>query len=303
LSPVTVALSANQRGIAALVCGMGAYTINDAMVKSIAYKYPVGEVIFIRGVMTATLIGTAVLALGHARDLRHAADKHVLIRSVFDGISTACFIAALVHMKLADLAAMLQVSPLILTAFSVLFYREIVGWRRWTAVLIGFAGATFVVKPTPSAFDVWAVVAIAAATSSALREMLTRRIDRNIPTVVIAFMGSIGILVAGAMFAATGEWRAVPARDLAILAGAALFVGIATYCIALAFRGVDLSVVAPFRYSYLLTSAVAGYLVFSELPDGWSALGAVLIVGSGLYALHREAARRRDLSAKATPAA
>jgi drug/metabolite transporter (DMT)-like permease len=298
-----VALSANQRGIVALVCGMGAYTINDAMVKSIAYKYPIGEVIFIRGVMTATLIGAAVLALGHARDLRHATDKPVLIRSVFDGISTACFIAALVHMKLADLAAMLQVSPLILTAFSVLFYREIVGWRRWTAILIGFAGAMFVVKPTPSAFDVWAVVAIAAATSSALREMLTRRIDRNIPTVVIAFMGSIGILIAGALFAATGEWRPIPAGDLSILAGASIFVGIATYSIALAFRGVDLSVVAPFRYSYLLTSAAAGYLVFNELPDGWSAFGAVLIVGSGLYALHREAVRRRDLNSKATPAA
>ncbi len=281
---------------------MVAYTINDAMVKSIAHKYPVGEVIFVRGLMTAILIGAAVLALDHGRELRHATDKRILARSVFDGLSTACFIAALVHMKLADLAAMLQVSPLILTAFSVLFYRELVGWRRWTAILVGFAGAMFVVKPTPSAFDIWAVVAIAAATSSALREMLTRRIDRSVPTVVIAFMGSIGILVAGALFAATGEWRSIPAHDLAMLAGAAVFVGIATYSIALAFRGVDLSVVAPFRYSYLITSAIAGYLVFNELPDGWSAFGAVLIVGSGLYALHREAVRRREITAKATTA-
>lgn len=282
---------------------MAAYTINDSMVKSIAYKYPIGEVIFVRGVMTATLIGAAVLMLGHGRDVRRACEKPVLARSVFDGLSTACFIAALVHMKLADLAAMLQVSPLILTAFSVLFYREHVGWRRWAAILVGFAGAMFVVKPTPSAIDVWALVAIAAATSSALREMLTRRIDRSIPTVVIAFMGSVGILLAGALFAATGEWKAIPPQDLAILAGAALFVGIATYCVALAFRGVDLSVVAPFRYSYLLTSAAAGYLMFSELPDGWSAFGAILIVGSGLYALHREAVRRREISAGITPAA
>ncbi len=281
---------------------MVAYTINDAMVKSIAYKYPIGEVVFVRGLMTAILIGAAVLALGHARELRHAAGKPILIRSVFDGLSTACFIAALVHMKLADLAAMLQVSPLILTALSVLFYRELVGWRRWTAILVGFAGAMFVVKPAPSTFDVWALVAIAAATSSALREMMTRRINRSVPTVVIAFMGSIGILIAGALFAAAGEWRPIPARDLAILAGAAIFVGIATYSIALAFRGVDLSVVAPFRYSYLITSAIAGCIVFNELPDGWSALGAILIVGSGLYALHREAVRRRDVTAKAATA-
>jgi drug/metabolite transporter (DMT)-like permease len=150
---------------------------------------------------------------------------------------------------------------------------------------------------------VWALVAIAAATSSAVREMLTRRIDRSIPTVVIAFFGSIGILIAGALFAATGEWRPIPIQDLAVLAGAAVFVGIATYMIALAFRGVDLSVVAPFRYSYLITSAIAGYIVFNELPDGWSVFGTLLIVGSGLYALHREAVRRREIAAKSVTAA
>lgn len=281
---------------------MAAYTVNDAMVKSIAHRYPVGEVIFVRGVMTALLIGAAVLMLGHGRELRKAISKPLLTRSAFDGLSTACFIAALVHMKLADLAAMLQVSPLILTALSVLFYRETVGWRRWTAILVGFAGAMLVVKPTSSAFDVWALVAIAAATSSAVREMLTRRIDRSIPTVVIAFFGSLGILLAGALFAAAGEWRPILLPDLMMLAGAAVFVGIATFMIALAFRGVDLSVVAPFRYSYLITSAIAGYIVFNELPDGWSLAGTVLIVGSGLYALHREALRRRELSAKSNTA-
>jgi drug/metabolite transporter (DMT)-like permease len=294
--PVTP-LSANQRGILALIGGMCAYTVNDAMVKAIAQKYPIGEVIFVRGAMTTILIGATVLALGHAHDLRHIANKPVMIRSLFDGLSTACFVTALVYMKLAELAAMLQVAPLLLTAFSVLFLREVVGWRRWAAILVGFAGAMCVVKPTPAAFDIWALVALAAATSSALREMQTRRIERSVPTIVIAFAGSLGILVVGALFAAAGEWRPMAFEDLAMLAGAAVFVGLATYSIALAFRGVDISVVAPFRYSYLITSAIAGYLVFSELPDRWSALGAVLIVGSGLYALHREGVRRRELTA------
>lgn len=282
---------------------MAAYTVNDAMVKSIATRYPIGEVIFIRGLMTAVLIGAVMLAMGHAGELRRSLSKRLLSRSAFDGISTACFITALVHMKLADLAAMLQVSPLILAALSVLLLRETVGWRRWAAILVGFAGALFVVKPTPSAFDVWALVALAAAISSALREMLTRGIDRAVPTVVIAFLGSIGILIAGALFAAMGEWRPMAADDLMVLAGAAVFVGIATFAVAQAFRGVDLSVVAPFRYSYLITSAFAGYIVFHELPDGWSVIGAVLIAGSGLYALHREAKSRRETAAKPVPAA
>lgn len=295
-------IGANRRGIVAIIGCMAAYTVNDAMVKGIAQTYPVGEVIFVRGAMSTILIGAVLVALGHARELRLAPSKPMVVRSLCDGLSTTCFVAALVHMKLADLAAVLQVSPLILTALSVLFYREAVGWRRWSAIGVGFIGALFVVKPTPATFDVWALVALAAALSSALRETQTRRIDARVPTIVIAFMGSIGIVLAGTLFAFTEEWRTIAVRDLALLATAALFVGIATYLMALAFRGVDLSVVAPFRYSYLLTSALAGYLVFSELPDGWSALGAALIVASGLYALHREAVRRRQLTGAVTPA-
>lgn len=282
---------------------MAAYTVNDAMVKSIAHNYPIGEVIFVRGVMTAMLIGAVVVAFGHTRHLRRATERPIVVRSIFDGLSTACFITALVHMKIADVAAMQQISPLILTALSVLFYREAVGWRRWLAIAVGFAGAMCVVKPAPSAFDAWALVALGAATASALREMQTRRIDRAVPTTVIALMGSIGILVAGAIMAAPAGWRPISPHDLGMLASAAFFVGIATYLVALAFRGVDLSVVAPFRYSYLLTSGVAGYLIFSELPDRWSAFGAALIVSSGLYALHREAVRRRTLAAAARPSA
>ena len=168
------------------------------MVKEIARNHPVGEVIFIRGLFTTLLIGAVVLALGHARELRRVFSRPIMLRSICDGLSTACFVAALVHMKLADLAAVLQVSPLILAAFSVLFFREKVGWRRWTAIVVGFIGALFVIKPTPSSFDVWALVAMLAATSSALRETQTRRIDHSIPTIVIAFMGSIAILGVGA---------------------------------------------------------------------------------------------------------
>jgi drug/metabolite transporter (DMT)-like permease len=130
--------------------------------------------------------------------------------------------------------------------------------------------------------------------------MQTRNIDHSVPTIVIAFWGAIAITIFGGAFAVSEEWRTVALGDLAQLFVASIFVGIAIYLMALGFRGVDLSVVAPFRYSYLLTSAVGGYIVFRELPDGWSALGAALIVGSGLYALHREAVRRRALVAKTT---
>jgi drug/metabolite transporter (DMT)-like permease len=206
-------------------------------------------------------------------------------------------------MALVNVAAVLAIGPLLITALSVAFHGEAVGWRRWTAVGVGFIGALLLIKPVPWAFDVWAVVAAGSALFAALRELYNRKIDHSVPTLVIAFWGAIGITLFGTGFVVTEDWRTFAIGDLAQLFVASVFVGIAIYLMALGFRNVDLSVVAPFRYSYLITSAIGGYLIFGELPDGWSLAGAALIVGSGLYALHRESVRRRALTAKATPAA
>jgi drug/metabolite transporter (DMT)-like permease len=295
-------LTNNQRGIAAIFGCMAAYTVNDVLVKRILQTYPVGEVIFARGLMCSLLIGAVAIALGNAKALRRPMSRSLAFRSLCDGLSTVCFIAALAHMQLANIAAVLQIAPLIITALSVVLYREMVGWRRWTAISIGFAGALLVIKPIPSEFNIWAVVGAASALTAAVREIQTRRIGRDAPVLVVAFWGSIGITLCGAVFAAFEDWRMFDGPDLFQLAVAAVFVGIAIYLLVLGFREVDLSVVAPFRYSYLLTSALGGYLVFHEIPDAWTVVGAILIVGSGIYTLHREAVRRRNLTAKATAA-
>jgi drug/metabolite transporter (DMT)-like permease len=296
-------MTANQRGIVAICGCMASYTVNDVLVKQILRDYPVGEVIFVRGLMSALLIGGFVLTLGHRRQMGAAMGRLMAARSVCDGLSTVCFIAALAHMALVNVAAVLAIGPLLITALSVVFHGEAVGWRRWTAVGVGFLGALFLIKPIPSAFDVWAIIAAGSALFAALRELYNRKIDHSVPTVIIAFWGAVGITLCGTAFAFTEDWRMFAIGDLAQLFVAAMFVGIAIYLMALGFRNVDLSVVAPFRYSYLITSALGGYLLFREVPDGWSMAGAALIVGSGLYALHREAVRKRTLTAKATPAA
>jgi drug/metabolite transporter (DMT)-like permease len=302
---VLTSLSSNQRGILAIIGCMSSYTVNDVLVKEILLEgYPVGETIFLRGVMSAVLIGLFVLAAGHGSQLRAAMSSRLATRSAFDGLSTVCFIGSLAFMPLANLAAVLQIGPLLITALSVIVIQETVGWRRWAAVGVGFLGALLVIKPIPSQFDIWALVAAGSALFAALRELQNRRIDRAVPTLVIAFWGAIGITVCGSPFALVETWRMFALPDLVQLFVASVFVGIAIYLMALAFRDVDMSVVAPFRYSYLLTSALGGFLVFGELPDGWTVVGAALIVGSGVYALHRENRRRKAaITAKAVTAA
>jgi drug/metabolite transporter (DMT)-like permease len=296
-------LSNNQRGIAAICGCMASYTVNDVLVKQLLLTYPVGEVIFVRGVMCSLLIGAVALAFGNAKALRAPMSWMLASRSLCDGLSTAGFIAGLAHMKLANIAAVLQIAPLIITALSVVLYREVVGWRRWTAIGVGFAGALLVIKPIPSEFNIWAVVAAASAVAAAVREIQTRQVGRTVPVLVVAFWGAVAITLCGLAFLVNEDWRMFAGGELFQLFVAAIFVGIAIYLLALGFRDVDLSVVAPFRYTYLLTSALGGFLVFREVPDAWTVVGAALIVGGGVYALHRESVRRRLLTATSAPAA
>jgi drug/metabolite transporter (DMT)-like permease len=284
---------ANRRGIIALVVGMAGYTVNDTFVKFVAQSYPVGEVIFIRGILTNLLLGAIIVWAGLLPEMTRATDRRVTARAIADGLASGLYIIALSRMPMADIAAVLLLAPLLLTAMAVFFYGEIVGWRRWTAVMIGFTGTLFVVKPTPATFDAWAVVALMAAFASAGRDLLTRRIDPSIPTLILTFMGSIAVTIAGLMLAGAEDWRMPALRDIALLGMAAAFLAFGAYFVALAFRGVDVSVVAPFRYTLLLWAGIAGFLTFGEIPDGWAALGAALIAGSGLYVLHRDAVRRR----------
>jgi drug/metabolite transporter (DMT)-like permease len=288
---------ANRRGIAALVVGMAAFTVNDALVKFVGRQYPAGEVIFVRGVLAVVLISAALIARGHLPRMRVAASGPVLLRSAFDALASALFIAALVHMPLAELSAVALVSPLLLTAMAVVFHKETVGPRRWAAIATGFLGTLLVVKPTPAAFDAWALVGLAAAFGSAARDLTTRRIDPGTPTMVISFSAAVAVTLAGLGLNLAEEWRAIAARDLALLAVAACFLGVGTYLMVLAFRHVDISVVAPFRYVLLLWAAIAGYVAFGEIPDRWAISGAAVIVASGLYVLHRDAVRRRERAA------
>jgi drug/metabolite transporter (DMT)-like permease len=284
--------SANRRGILALVAGMAAFSVNDVMMKFVTLRFPIGEVMFIRGIMTVALMGAAVIALGYVRQVRFALTGRIILRSIFEATAVVCFVVALVHMKLADLSAVFLVAPLLLTALSVWFYQEIVGWRRWVAIAVGFAGTLFIVKPTPAAFDVWALFGLAAALGSALRDLVTRRIDPHVPTIIIALMALIAVTLMGLLMGFFEEWRPMPASDVLCLAVAAIFVGIAFCLMVIAFRGADTGVVAPFRYAFLLWAMLAGYLAFGEVPDRWAFVGGALVVGSGLYALRREAVRQ-----------
>jgi drug/metabolite transporter (DMT)-like permease len=261
-------------------------------------------VIFLRGVFSVLVLLVAVALTGGLRQIVPACQPQVLWRAFYDATSTLFFIAALVHMKIAELSAVVLTSPLILTALAAFTMGDRIGWRRWLAVAVGLLGTLFIVKPSAGNFDVWALVGLISAALSAGRDLATRRIDARVPTLVVGVYGAVAVTLSGAAVTLTTESWIVPSlTHWSYLAIAALFLGLGTYLVVLAFRGVDIPEVAPFRYTLVLWMGLSGFLVFNEVPDRWSLAGAALIALSGLYALHREAVRRRKLSAGSIPPA
>ena len=147
----------------ALIAATAAFSVNDAIIKLASRALPVGEVIFIRGLMTVVCMAGALAAMRQLGKIPTAFTRWVAARAFLDGCATALFVTGLMRIKLADLTAMVLASPLILTALSVLLFKEVVGWRRWSAIVVGFIGALFIVRPVPGSFDAWALMGLGAA--------------------------------------------------------------------------------------------------------------------------------------------
>ena len=285
----------------AIMGAMAFFAVNDMLIKLTAQRNPLGEVLTVRGLMATVLIGAFVIGLGHFSALRLVVDRKILGRTALDGAAMVLFTLALVHMPLAEVSAINLVSPLIITAFAVIFFAEEVGWRRWTAIVVGFVGTLLIVKPAPGSFNAWALLGLGCAFAAAGRDVITRHLDPRIPTLVISLMAALGSAVVGATMSLFEGWRGMSLEDVGLLAVSAVCIGIGHFLIVIAFRGVDVAAIAPFRYTLLIWAGICGYFTFGEVPDRFAMFGSALIVGSGLYALHREVVRRRTLAAAVPP--
>ena len=291
--------SANRRGIAAMVAAMALFIANDALVKLASAAWPPGQVMALRGIFASAFALALVVGSGEARRVGAILRPRVLMRAAFEATVAFLFITSLAHLPLANLTAIMQATPIIMTLCTVALGIERVGWRRWSAILVGFGGVLLIVRPSLAGFNLYAGLALAAAVLVALRDLATRWIGESVPTTVIALSTTTTVALAGFLIGTQEVWGALAWRELVLLGGAAVLVTLGNIAIILAFRGVEISVVSPFRYSIILFSIVAGFAVFGELPDLVSGAGILLIMASGLYTIHRETLRNRQAAAAA----
>ncbi|WP_226625907.1 DMT family transporter [Alloyangia pacifica] len=282
-------MSANATGAGFMVLAMTLFAVEDALFKSVAPGLPPGEATVIFGLTGVTLYTLMTLRAGEA--VLHPAmlRPSLLLRTVFEIMGRLFFALSLAYTPLSVTSSILQAAPLVVTAGAALLLGETVGPRRWAAMAVGFVGVLLIVRPTPEAFRLDALLSIAAMFGFAMRDLYTRAAPPAVSAKQLGILGFAVVTVAGLLLLPfdPAPPRLPQSSELLRLLATGL-VGVTAYtALTRAMRTGEVSVVAPFRYSRLLVALVFAYLLFGERPDLWTLAGALLIVVSGCYTLIR----------------
>lgn len=285
--------AANRRGIVLLATAMSCFVVNDAFMKHLSAALPMAQVVFLRSVLVALLVFAAAHASGAARRLPDLKNPVVMLRAVIDAGATMFYMAALVHLPIANATAINLAAPLIMTLLAVLFLGERVGPARWLAIVAGFCGVLLVIQPRAQGFNAWALLTLAATFMHAVRDLLTRRVGAAVPSLLITLAASLAACVISGAWTLSRQWQPVDALQAAQVLCSAAFVATGFYLMIASMRRGEMSVIAPFRYAGLLVALLLGFFIWGDVPNALAWGGIVLIIVSGLYILVGERWRAR----------
>ena len=281
----------NLRGAGLMTLAMLSFAIEDMLIKFLAGALPVGQILALLGAGGASLIAATLLYQGKTLFPRdELLSRPVMIRNFGEVIGTVGFVSALVLIPLSTLAAILQTTPLLVTLGAALFLGHAVGWRRWSAILIGFIGVLLIIRPTTQGFDWQVLLALLGVLGLAIRDLATRASPPNMSALQLSLIAMTLIVPTGLALAfAFGTPLVMPSpRDWGIIAIASMVGAFSYRFIVMAMRVGEISFVTPFRYTRMIFLLIIAIVVFDETPDALTLIGAAIIVISGLYALWRE---------------
>lgn len=282
-------LTDNTRGALLMAGAMTAFTVNDACMKSLADELPLMQALFLRGTATTLFLLVLTVTTGQLRlDIPRRDRGLVALRTLAEIGAAWFFITALFNMPLANVSAILQSLPLTVTLAGAIFFGEAVGWKRLTAILVGFVGVLLIVKPGGEGFTIYSISALASVACVTVRDLAARRMSRGVPSMLVALAASAGVTAFGGVGTAFAAWQPVTPLAALQLAGAAGFVICGYICSVMAMRVGEIGFVAPFRYTSIVVALVLGLAVFGSFPDALTLLGAGIVTATGLFTLYRE---------------
>src|SRR5262249_37238303 len=282
------------KGIALILLSTVFLGVSDVTAKYLSATLPSIEIAWVRFLVFALIMVPAMVPGSPLYSLRTGNLPLQLLRGAALLGSSAFFITGLRYLPIAEASATGFVAPLFVTALSIVFLSEKVGVRRWLATATGLFGVLIILRPGSSAFHVAALFPIISALAWAATLIMTRMMSGKEHAITIMTYSSIaGVAILSVLVPFVWVTPSAQALMFGVLIGVASTVG--QWIVVLAFRYADASVLAPFSYTQLVWVSVLGFLIFGEVPDGWTVVGAAFIVGSGLYTAHRERVRRSQL--------
>lgn len=285
----------NMRGAILMVASMAGFAIEDMFIKKLSCDMPLGQILIYLGTGGAIIFAVLALLRGDKLLSRDLLARSVLIRNAGELVGTLGFITAIALTPLSSASAILQANPLAVTLGAALFLGESVGWRRWTAILVGFIGVLMIIRPGLDAFNPLSLFAVQGVIGLAVRDLATRTVPKTISSFQLSTYAFATLIPAGAMLLWLNDTAMIaPNAAHVVNMSAALGLGVlAYYAIVAVMRMGDVSFITPFRYSRLIFALIIGVVFFNERPDLMTLLGSALIVASGLYTLAREARLNR----------
>jgi drug/metabolite transporter (DMT)-like permease len=304
MSLIAKASTLNERsgrlaGIGLMLLGVFMFSFGDALGKFLVGTYSVGQLLWLRACAALVLL-LPMIWQSRAAFLNLERPWLQLLRVTLSTTEVAAFFLATVYLPLADVITYYMACPVFVTALSGIVLREKIGWRRWTAVLIGFCGVLIALKPSADTVTWPALIALAGSTSFAFLMLITRSL-RATPDIVLASTQFIGTFTLGALMAPFG-WVTPALSSLGLFALAGAISVSALMCVNRSLKLAPASVVVPYQYSMIVWAVMFGYVVFGDVPSAATIIGAAIIIAAGIYIFFREQALGKKETAVNPPA-
>jgi drug/metabolite transporter (DMT)-like permease len=288
ISTATDERSARLAGIGLMVLSIFMFSFGDALGKFIVATYSVGQLLLLRGA-AALIVLSPLIWRGRQEFWQLRRPWLQLLRVILSTLEVAAFFLATVYLPLADVITYYLAAPIFVTALSAIVLREQVGWRRWSAILIGFCGVLIALRPSAQTVSWPAMIALTGSLTFAVLMLITRSL-RATPDIVLASVQFMGTFVFGAVLAPFG-WITPTPGILVFFVVAGCISVCALLCVNRSLKLAPASVVVPYQYSMIIWAVMFGYAVFGDVPSSATIIGAAIIIGAGFYIFLRE----RDL--------
>jgi len=277
--------SARLAGIGLMLLSIFMFSFGDALGKFMVATYSVGQLLWLRA-CTALIVLAPTIWRQRAAFLHLERPRLQLLRAVLSTLEVAAFFLATVYLPLADVITYYLASPIFVTALSPLVLGEHVGWRRWSAVLIGFCGVLIALRPSAQTVSWPAMIALGGSLSFAVLMLITRSL-RATPDIVLATSQFAGTFTLGLLMSPFG-WVTPSVGSLGLFAAAGIISVSALLCVNRSLKLAPASVVVPYQYTMIVWAVMFGYVVFGDVPSMATIAGAVIIIGAGFYIFLRE---------------